>query len=491
MTTDILINILKNPWALALVVIFFGASIFIHELGHYLAARWRGLKIERFSIGFGPRIFGWTDRRGVDWRISLIPLGGYVALPQIGNLSQVEGEAGTQQLPSISYADKMIVSVAGAVFNVLFALGIGSVLWAMGTYVDESQETRTVGMVVENMRDNSGSVRQGPAYRAGIQPGDQIIEIDGRTIQKWEDILYGITTGSGRSEHGSPMTDLLIERNGEQISKTLFPLLDEHERIRRVGIIPANTLLVGGTFDNSPAEIAGLEKGDIITHIDGEQLFHTGRFARIIQERPTDRFELTVKRGDEVFTTYIAAEEVVFNQAGDTRPMIGVMWQPVRELQHIGPFQQVNDAFTLTTRILGALINPRTDVGISNLSGPVGIGYTIYIFSQIGIRDVLAIVLLININLAILNLLPIPVLDGGHMVIATIEKLRRKPVPTQLIASAQGVFMLLFLALFVYVTFFDVGRVQRSETAIIEAERAAQQQVPLEFGRNGENGSEE
>ncbi len=491
MTTDILINILKNPWALFLVVLFFGASIFIHELGHYLAARWRGLKIERFSIGFGPRLFGWTDRQGVDWRVSLIPLGGYVALPQIGNLSQVEGDSDGRPLPPLSYSDKMIVSVAGAVFNVLFALVIGTVLWSIGTNVDESQETRTVGMVVENMRDNSGSVRQGPAYRAGIVPGDQIIEIDGRSIQKWEDVLYAVTTGSGRSEHGSPLTEIVVERDGEQKSFTLYPLLDEHERIRRVGLVPANTLLVGGTFENSPAEAAGLKSGDIITHVDGTPVYHTGSFARIVQERPEDRFEITVKRGEETLTTHIAAEEVVYNLAGDTRPMIGVMWQPVRELQHIGPFQQINDAFTLTTRILAALINPRTDVGISNLSGPVGIGYTIYVFSQIGIRDVLAIVLLININLAILNLLPIPVLDGGHMVIATIEKLRRKPVPTNLIASAQGIFMLLFLALFIYVTFFDVGRVQRSETAIIEAERAEQQRVPLEFSRDNADSGEE
>ena len=122
-------RILSDPLAILLVVLFFGASIFVHEYGHYLAARWRKLRIERFSIGFGPRIFGWKDKSGVDWRVSLFPLGGYVALPQLADMRGVEGtpseEAG--RLPPLSYADKMIVAGAGAFFNILFALLLGTV----------------------------------------------------------------------------------------------------------------------------------------------------------------------------------------------------------------------------------------------------------------------------------------------------------------------------------------------------------------------------
>ena len=108
---------------IVLLALFFGGSIFVHELGHFLAARKRGLKIERFSIGFGPRLFGWTGKDGVDYRVSIIPLGGYVALPQLADMEGIEGASSeeAEKLPKISYADKMIVSVMGAVFNVIFA----------------------------------------------------------------------------------------------------------------------------------------------------------------------------------------------------------------------------------------------------------------------------------------------------------------------------------------------------------------------------------
>jgi regulator of sigma E protease len=153
----------------------------------------------------------------------------------------------------------------------------------------------------------------------------------------------------------------------------------------------------------------------------------------------------------------------------------------VNQTRHYDPFTQVYEAVRTTFRVLGALIHPKSDVGISNLSGPVGISYTLYVISQIGILEVLSIVVLININLAILNLLPIPVLDGGHMAFATVARIRRKPISPNVIASAQGAFMLIFLMIFVYVTFFDVGRVKRNETAITEAEESMDQRVPIVF----------
>lgn len=483
MTSEIVFRILQDPWAIFLVVLFFGASIFIHELGHYLAARWRGLKIERFSIGFGPRLFGWVDKQGVDWRVSLIPLGGYVALPQLADMQGVEGknELNGKTLPPLSYSDKMIVSVAGPVFNVLFALFLGSILWMTGVEVPEESETTRVGMVSSVMMDASGAEREGPAYRAGIRPGDVILEIDDKPINAWEDVLYSVTTGSRRTSYGNPRTDMLLERNGEKLEVTVYPLLDQHEGIRRVGLAPAGSLVVGLTLENSPAQAIGLKTNDEIIAANGEPIYFRGAISNRIAQNPDQPIELTIQRDGRQIPVTIQAEHVVYNMAGDTTPMLGIQWMPMFEVRHINPFRQIYDSFSLTLRILGALINPKTDVGINNLSGPVGISYTIYLFSQIGILDVLGIIVLININLAILNLLPIPVLDGGHMAIATIGKLFRRPVPPNFVASAQGVFMLAFLFLFVYITFFDFGRVKRNETAIIQAENAAQQRVPIEF----------
>lgn len=479
---DTLSRILSDPLAIILVVLFFGASIFIHELGHYLAARWRGLKVERFSIGFGPRIFGWRDRQGVDWRVSLLPLGGYVALPQMASVAGLEGPTGEQaSLPEISYTDKMIVAGAGAFFNVLFALLIGTLLWVTGLPVPEEMESTTVGFVSEKLVDSEGMERDGPALRAGLLPGDRILEVDGDRVRNWEDIVYAVTTGVRRTEAGNPRTDLLIERAGEQIELTLFPVLSEFESIRQIGIAPSSSLAIGGVMENSPAELAGLEPGDRIVAANGVDLYHTVTLSRMIREAPEAPLNLLVLREGQPQQITVIPEQVVFNTAGDTIPLIGVQWQPVSSISHMNPFRQVKDAFQTTIRVLAALFHPRSDVGISNLSGPVGIGYTLYIISQIGILEVLSFVVLINVNLAILNLLPIPVLDGGHMAFATIGRLRGKPIPPGFIQAAQGAFFLFFLAIFIYVTVFDVGRVKRNESAITEAEQAASQRVPIQF----------
>lgn len=126
-------DIFSNTWAFALVMLFFGGSIFVHELGHFLAARMRGLKILRFSIGFGPKLFSAKGRDGCEYIISLLPFGGYVALPQLADMGALEGGKGgeTEKLPKASCADKIIVSAAGAFFNLLFAAALAAIVWVM------------------------------------------------------------------------------------------------------------------------------------------------------------------------------------------------------------------------------------------------------------------------------------------------------------------------------------------------------------------------
>ena len=150
---DALTTALGGAWSVLLIVLFFGGSIFVHELGHFLAARRRGLKVERFSIGFGPRIFGWRGSDGVEYRLSWIPLGGYVALPQLADFGEIEGGAAADRaaLPPISYATKIIVFVAGAVCNLLFALVLATILWVAGQPTSEELATTRIGYVAATL----------------------------------------------------------------------------------------------------------------------------------------------------------------------------------------------------------------------------------------------------------------------------------------------------------------------------------------------------
>ena len=141
-------------------------------MGHYLAARWRGLKIERFSIGMGPRVFGWTDKHGVEWRLSAIPLGGYVMLPQMTDMKVVEGtpDDDAAALPKLSWTDKVVVAVAGAVFNVIFAFCLGTILWQTGIPREAWQDSTVLGYVAEEITTEDDITIPGPAYAAGLRP---------------------------------------------------------------------------------------------------------------------------------------------------------------------------------------------------------------------------------------------------------------------------------------------------------------------------------
>lgn len=153
--------------------------------------------------------------------------------------------------------------------------------------------------------------------------------------------------------------------------------------------------------------------------------------------------------------------------------MIGIGFGREFVTVHIGPLEQIKNGFTMTFKVLGALLNPNSDVRIRNLSGPVGISYALYITAEQGFSMLLFIVAIINVNLAIVNLLPVPVLDGGHMAFATIQKLIGRPLPARFIAGAQGAFMILLFTMVIYITFFDIRRVGTNESARIDAERAA------------------
>lgn len=457
--------LITNLWSVLLIAVFFGGSIFVHELGHFLAARRRGVIVERFSIGFGPKIFSWRGKDGVEYRLSWLPLGGYVALPQLADMRGIEGNSRTDlnRVPPPSYATKMIVFGAGAFFNILFAFALASIVWAVGQPVASEDQTTRIGYVAPSVVTSDGKTSPGPGVAAGLLPGDIIRQIDGKQVRAFSQIDQLVALGAGRDPQGGPQVSITVERAGQPLTVTATPAYIGADAIRSLVIEPAVKPMIATVGPGSAAAEAGLLPGDVITHIDGlpaDYVSFVSDHLRATGGRPV---KITYRRAGQSAETTVQPRLVTDPGATAPAPRIGVSLQGELNtvLVHTPPWKQIENHVVSTWRTLMSLINPRSDIGPSKMSGPVGIARVFHILSQIDIRLVLGFTVFVNINLAILNLLPIPVLDGGHMMFATIARLRGRSLPADFIANTQGVFMVLILSMIIYVTFFDVRRWSR------------------------------
>ncbi len=483
--------------AFLFVAIFaLGFTIFIHELGHFLAARQRGLIITRFSIGFGPKLFGWTSN-GVEYRLSAIPFGGYVALPQLSDMGRLEGnetqensgvegsdnrksawddfdedenEAVPEPPPKISYADKMIVSVMGAVFNILLAFALSAILWFFGYDVTDAQLTTKVGYVAETVERWNPLVEEGeevtsPAKKAGLLPGDEIMAVDGSPVDDFMDIQNRIITGKQQTAQGRRLLNLTILREGQEKKLEIYPEVWGPEEIRVIGIGPKETFFIGELSPDMPAQQVGLQTGDQPVSLNGQIIHSFSQLVSMLEKVKKDEsVSLTVRQGGEhgnerTFSLVPVEKEILVAGVPSMRKMIG--FRPEFKIVTTYPnpltliYSRVKDMYLTLT----GLVSPASDVKLRNMSGPVGIVNHLSVFAKIGFKKLLWFVVFINVNLAILNLLPIPVLDGGHMLFATIEKVRGQPLPLAFLERAQMLFVALLFSFMLYVTFFDVQRI--------------------------------
>ena len=464
MASDLLHTLLTNLWVFFLVVLLFGGSIFVHELGHFLAARSRGAHVERFSIGFGPPIFKWRAKDGVEYRVSWFPLGGYVLLPQLADLGAIEGEseADVSKLPPVGYATKMIVFVAGATFNILFAFFLACIVWIIGQPTAASSST-TIAEVVPTIKDVNGTDVVSPAVKAGLQPGDVILAVDGEPVTTFGDIVEHLALGSGWNKEGQRQTVFQIRRGTETIDVTILPVISGNEKVRMVGFSPVGQVFVGETAPNSPATKAGFQPEDQIVAINGKSTLTASQLFDAMRKGFGQPMQITVMRQGRNVVVPVAAGASVA-ELGLTGLNSGFT------LIHPNPFQQIYDCVVKTFRTLWALINPRSDINASHLQGPIGIIDNFVAVSRAGLPLALWFTILVNVNLAVFNLLPIPVLDGGQMLFATIGRLRGRPLPVSFIMTAQSVFLVLLFSMVLYVSVFDVRRIVRD----VKADRAVE-----------------
>lgn len=460
-------ELFSNVWSGFLVVLFFGGSIFVHELGHFLAARKRGAKVERFSIGFGPAI--WTRRGadGVEYRVSWIPLGGYVLLPQLADLGPIEGESTTdvKKLPPIDYASKMLILVAGATFNILFAFALACIVWFVGEPTIADWNTTRIGTVRPTISLADGTTVPNPAAEAGLRAGDIVKSIDGHTVANFEDILSGVLLGKDRSADNRRKSAFVIERAGQTLEVTVYPRILGDDKIRVAGVEPAEDLTAASVVPGWPAELAGIKAGDRVIAVDGTPVFQRASISEHLAKNPARPTTFLVQRGSEQVTLNIQPRLDTDERTGKQVPRIGLRYRENIVVLHPTPWSQIGDDISSTFRTLGALISPSSDIGPSKLSGPIGIARALHQQAQWDIRRALWFVILVNVNLAIFNLLPIPVLDGGQILFATIGRLRRRELPANFIMATQGAFFVILMSLILYVSFFDVQRWARDMKA--------------------------
>lgn len=455
-------------------VLFLALTIFVHELGHFLAARWRGLVVDRFSIGFGPRL--WAKKiDGVDWCLSAIPLGGYVSLPQLAPMDMIEGPAATggAKIPEAHPRDKIIVAFAGPLFSFLLALATAALVWIVGRPAHEAEGSTVIGYVLKDS----------PAATANIPllPGDRILAIDNRPVTGFGGSGDGVIEAVVFSKGEKIQFDIertLADGTQELLTVRIRPRKDEITELREVGIMAAERILVAKALPNSPAEAAGIREGDELLALDGKRMYSRMQVVDTIAKNGPRPIDLRFLRDGAEATARLTPEV----PSGTDEPKIGIQFDPPPPvIVRPSPLRQVAESSAAVFKVLRALVDRKSEIKPRHMMSPVGMVDSFSRLLDIDIRLVLWYAVVINVNLALLNILPIPVLDGGHIVFSLIEWARRRPLPGQLIHGLQSAFAMLLIAFMVYVMFYDTRRVVRQRIEEHEMREKARETPAIEF----------
>jgi regulator of sigma E protease len=425
-------------------IIIIGVLVLIHELGHFLAAKAFGMRVERFSIGFPPRAFG-KQIGDTDYCISWLPIGGYVKIS--GMIDESMDTEHLDQPPepwefrAKPVWKRIIVIIAGVVMNILLAIGI---FWGLNlTQGMEHHRVTTIGYV----QDSS------VAALHGLRPGDRILKINDDEIQTWEGIREAIV-------YAQISKDLRFEvrRDGErqlvrvpnrairQIDITLFGISPEGART-----------FIGGVEPGLPASRAGLKEGDIFISINDRQIHSPGDVIKNVSDNPSEAIRIVWLRGDETMSASVTPTE---NGKIGIIPVASIPG-PV-EIVHYGVFEALGVGVQGLVRVTDLFLTNIYHIIIGEASfkqsigGPVKIAEMAAQSAEAGVVSFLSLMALLSISLAIINIFPIPALDGGHLMFLIFEGLFRREVPNKIKIALQQVGMVLLLALMVFVIYNDI-----------------------------------
>jgi regulator of sigma E protease len=436
-------------------VVVLGILILIHELGHFIVARLAGVGVERFSIGFGPVLLRWRSKE-TEYCLSAIPMGGYVKM--MGEENPLEGGGGEAYDRTKAFAAKplwarFLIVFAGPGMNfVLAAAIIALLLMAVGRPVLPA----VVGRAVE------------PAAAAGVRIGDTITRADGRAVAYWEDVEAALAAADGRP------IELALERGGATQVVRIQPsrrigrdILGDARETWDLGVEPRSTPVITVVGKDSPAERAGLQAGDAVVSVGGRPVFNPGEMIEAIRERPRQPLALVVEREGRQLTLTVTPDAVVEAKPDGQMREIGKIQAGIATRAE--RFETYNplvatwqgtvrtwDMTVLTVRSFWKLVSRQ--ISSDNIGGPIQIAAEVGRQAREGLASVAVLTAFISVNLAVLNLLPIPMLDGGHLLFFVIEAILGRPVSVRKREMAQQVGFVLLMMIMVYALYNDLVR---------------------------------
>jgi regulator of sigma E protease len=432
-----------------MVLILFGVTIFVHELGHFLFARWLGLHAETFAIGFGPAI--WKRKiNGVTYKIGWIPAGGYVSLPQMepNGGRRIDENGNEVTLPRVDPWRKILVAAAGAFFNILLAFFLAYVIYWAGKPSTPQETSSVVGYVATNSQ----------AYAEGLRAGDRIVSANEAEVHKWQDFLMAGAL--------SPEVKLEVQRQEETLTMVLASAADGlgMKGARGVpGVDGVTFCRVGSVEPGGSAAAAGVQSGDFIRSFDGVDIYSIAQLVDLVGSREGQTVPMEVERGGERIALRVTPELDPRLERARIGIRFDVFFRDRDTLVHIPPGEQISGHASLIMGTLRALVTPaQAKYAASGLGGPPMIFAYLYAMVQAGFIMALWFTCLLNVNLAIINLVPLPVLDGGHICFALWEMIVRRPVHERVVTGLTTVFAVLLISAMLFLSVRDVDRMMNA-----------------------------
>lgn len=429
-------------------ILMLGVLVFIHELGHFVIAKMCGVKVLKFSLGFGPKLIS-RHRGETEYQVCAIPLGGYVQMLGEGGGEQGEevelsAEEKARSFAEQTVAKRLVIVSAGPVMNLLLPLLILPISFMVGvqmpTYLEEPA---CIGYVVPESNAASG----------GFLAGDCVIAVNQRAVKNWNDSNKGFV-----SQAGEPLI-FQVERDGQDLLLKIPVENDSLQGMQALGLLPRQEARIGGLAPDMPAAEAGIQEGDLILQIEEYPISSWYDLKGVIQKIGSRVVPVQLERAGEQLVVELTPEQ----REGEGDYLLGIAPLYNSELKRFGFFDAVREGayrtwelIELTVVFVQKLFTG--NVSAKNIGGPITVVQIAGQAAQTDLSAIMSVLAFISIQLGILNLLPIPILDGGHILFFIIELIIRRPVSTRVREMSQQVGMAMLLMLMVLAFYNDISR---------------------------------